>query len=407
MDRSRRRLVLIWLATTAAAVVALLVVYGAVVGVPELAGRTEPETLLEQPESLFADPGMLGTAIEIRVTRTIAACMEARGFKYRGPAAVDGLEETLDPAVDGYGIATGPAGGEVLLGEGGPTVFERDAYEQALYGAGLAGAGDPGGCAAVGAAELQASLATLQSLPYSIEQLEADARNHPEMAAGLSGWSACMAAKGYTAAAPEDLIADLADRLSRAGPDEARALAEEERRTASDDFACRSEHLDPATEAVAAELAPAFVAANREQLEELMPPEPAAIGPGVIPEGLGTGDIQVTLIWTAAVDLDLAATDPAGANINYGNKTSPSGGRLDRDANFPCTNIEPNPVENIFWPEGGAPRGSYRVFVRYQSSCGSAGDVGFRLIVQVGGSVVIDEQRTLGPRSTFETEFGF
>ncbi len=410
MDHSKRRLVLIWLATSAAVAVAALVAYRAVVRVPELAGRTAPETVLENPEMLFEDPGLLGTAVEIRVTRAISSCMAARGFEYRGPAVVKDLDEVLDPETDGYGIATGPAGGEVTLGDGGADGFDRDAYEQALYGGVLASSTSPGGCAAVGAAELAAALAILESLPYSIEQLEADTLAHPAMVSGLQAWSSCMAGKGYSADSPADLIADLTDRLSRATPEEAGALADEERLTATADFSCREATIDPATEVVAGELAPAFVAANRDELESLMPPEPADPGEFTVPADLGSGDVQVTLFWTAPVDLDLKVTDPEGFLISFSDRTSPSGGQLDRDANYPCgSNVTSSPVENIFWPEGEALRGGYGVQVWYTSPCSTGGGpVDFTLIVRVGGRTVIEESSSLdGSGSSYTTEFGF
>lgn len=405
MEHPRRRLVLVWLATTAAVAIAALVGYRALVRVPELAGRTAPEALLEHPEALFEDPGLIGTAVEIRVTRAISACMAARGFDYRGPAAVDGLDDTIDPAVDGYGIATGPAGGAVTLGDGGADRFERDAYEQALYGSSL-DAGAAGGCAAVGAAELDAAMAEIAAMPYSIEQLEADTLAHPAMVAGLEAWSACMAGRGYEAASPADLISGLVERLATATPEEARALADEERRTAAADFACRDAHLTGAAEEAAAELAPAFVEANRPQLENLMPPEQAEWEEVTVPTDLGTGDVQVTLLWTDGVDLDLRVTDPTGAWVSYQNRTSSTGGQLDRDANRSCGGIVADPVENVFWPEGEAPRGGYAVTVTLYSTCSLEGPFPFTVVVKAGGRVVLQEARTIGSGSvTLEFDY--
>jgi len=406
MDRSTRRLILIWLVSTAAVTIAVLVAYRSVIRVPELAGRAAPETLLDDPERLFDDPGLIGTAVEIRVTRVIAACMQARGYDYQGPAAVDGLDDTLDPAAHGYGISTGPAGGSVTLGNGGASRFERDGYEQALYGSTLDGGGNPGGCASAGAAELDAALATIESLPYSIEQFEADALAHPAMVSGLSQWSECMQREGYTADTPIDLIADIAERLSRATPEQALALADEERRVAVADFACRDQHLAPAVATVAEALAPAFVEANREQLEDLMPPEQAVIDEVTIPTDLGTGDVQVTLLWDSAADLDLKVQDPEGFSINYGTRTSPTGGNLDRDANRSCSSYDPEPVENIFWPAGEAPRGGYSVQVNLYAACGTPLPIDFTLIVRADGRVLIHQEVSLDGGS-FTTEFRY
>jgi len=68
---------------------------------------------------------------------------------------------------------------------------------------------------------------------------------------------------------------------------------------------------------------------------------------------LGTGDVQVTLRWNTPVDLDLHVIDPLGEEIYFRYTFSPSGGTLDVDANAGCTND--TPVENVFWPTGGAP----------------------------------------------------
>ncbi len=49
------------------------------------------------------------------------------------------------------------------------------------------------------------------------------------------------------------------------------------------------------------------------------------------------------------------------------------------------------PTENIFWPEGDSPARTYRVHVVEFDDCGDP-DVSWRLVVQVGGRVVLDER---------------
>jgi hypothetical protein len=78
---------------------------------------------------------------------------------------------------------------------------------------------------------------------------------------------------------------------------------------------------------------------------------------------LGRGDVQATLSWTGDCDLDLHVTDPSGTEIYYGNPTSTTGGQLDVD-DIPVAGATGNHIENVFWPTGGAPRGSYSAFVR-------------------------------------------
>ncbi|MGD1853826.1 MAG: hypothetical protein ACFB2W_06190 [Leptolyngbyaceae cyanobacterium] len=84
---------------------------------------------------------------------------------------------------------------------------------------------------------------------------------------------------------------------------------------------------------------------------------------------LQTGDIQVTLRWNTDDDLDLIVVDPAGSIIDFGSPTSPSGGQLDVDANGFCQTQSFTPVENIFWPTGGAPDGEYLAYVTLAIPC--------------------------------------
>lgn len=84
---------------------------------------------------------------------------------------------------------------------------------------------------------------------------------------------------------------------------------------------------------------------------------------------VGTGDVQVSVSWTGASDVDLHVYDPNGEQVYFGNPAATSGGRLDLDSNAAC-NIDNVNNENIVWPVGGAPRGEYRVVVDYWADCG-------------------------------------
>jgi hypothetical protein len=86
--------------------------------------------------------------------------------------------------------------------------------------------------------------------------------------------------------------------------------------------------------------------------------------------GAKTGDVQFSLSWDNRNDLDLHCIDPKGAEIWYSHTESTlTGGRLDHDANVDGSTS--SPVENIFWPVGGAPAGIYQVFVVYYAQHGS------------------------------------
>jgi hypothetical protein len=399
MSRSRNTLVAIWLASAVVVTLAAVTLYNSATRIPEFAGRLDPATIYTDPAALFRDPGLLGTAVEIEVTRAVRACMATAGFRYRGPVEVEALRALIDPEREGYGIAAGADVSRPTL-QAGPSRSQRAAYEQALYGSSLESGEGGGGCAAAGRQALDTAVATLQSLPYSIARLETEALAHPAYQEALARWVECMADRGYSVASPETLVTEMYDRISRVSGDDARALADEERQTAADDFACRRGTIDAAMPEVAADLAPAFVEENRAKLQTLIPADTAGL-----PSGLGTGDVQVTLVWQNRADLDLYVTDPSGEIVYYGNDTSASGGQLDRDANYPCGQVTSPAAENVFWPTGSAPSGTYTAEVGYTSDCGVEGTTTFRLVIQVAGRVVEEITATVEPGGEYRVSF--
>jgi hypothetical protein len=81
-----------------------------------------------------------------------------------------------------------------------------------------------------------------------------------------------------------------------------------------------------------------------------------------------TGDVQVSVAWDAASDVDLHVVDPRGEEIFYANPVSASGGQLDVDSNPACL-LDGRQIENIRWGSS-APGGSYTVRVDYWDACG-------------------------------------
>jgi hypothetical protein len=108
---------------------------------------------------------------------------------------------------------------------------------------------------------------------------------------------------------------------------------------------------------------------------------------------LGTGDVQVTLRWDNTADLDLHVIDPAAEEIWFGSSSSTSGGQLDVDANAGCSGDPP--VENIYWPTGGAPSGTYQVSVVYYGPCDASGPVNYEVTILVDGQTVDVHNGTL------------
>jgi hypothetical protein len=89
----------------------------------------------------------------------------------------------------------------------------------------------------------------------------------------------------------------------------------------------------------------------------------------------GIGDVKVTLSFDRLHDLDLHVIEPSGDQIFYHTPGSTTGGQLDLDSGANCLPSDYN-TENVFWPPGGAPSGTYRVSVQNFQQC-SPGEIKF------------------------------
>lgn len=139
--------------------------------------------------------------------------------------------------------------------------------------------------------------------------------------------------------------------------------------------------------------------------DDVVPGPPATTAPPTVatsePPVLGTGDVQVTLNWTGDIDVDLHVVDPTGAEIAYPTPTSASGGELDVDRIPSAGDLGPH-VENVFWPSGGAPAGTYQVFVRALSGYEST-TADFTVDVLVNGVRVTGTGGTISASTTSDT----
>jgi hypothetical protein len=153
-----------------------------------------------------------------------------------------------------------------------------------------------------------------------------------------------------------------------------------------------------------------------ELIEQVAPPEEATEEPTGEPdeedvpeivEEVGTGDVQITLLWDSEVDLDLHVLDPDGNEIFHSVPSAANSGQLDVDANYPCDVATSSPVENVFWPPGEAPRGHYEVWIEFWGRCDTGRDEqSYELIVRVDGEVYERLTGTIGA-DDWEEVFSF
>jgi len=98
----------------------------------------------------------------------------------------------------------------------------------------------------------------------------------------------------------------------------------------------------------------------------------------------GTGDVAFRLLWEGRSDLDLLVEDPVGECVFYANPSSPAGGVLDVDCNAGSDRICEHPIENVYWPTGTAPAGTYRLWVQAHALIPAEAPLPYRLLVLRG-----------------------
>jgi len=112
----------------------------------------------------------------------------------------------------------------------------------------------------------------------------------------------------------------------------------------------------------------------------------------------GNGEVQVTLRWDTDTDLDLHVLEPTAngsCEISYADpnrlgQPSMCGavGSLDLDSNAGCA-IDGVNVENVIYPPGPAPSGTYTVQVENFDACSVPGVLPFEVTVRANGQVQV------------------
>ncbi len=137
---------------------------------------------------------------------------------------------------------------------------------------------------------------------------------------------------------------------------------------------------------------------------------PQALPDDVQALDLPAGNIEVTLVWNSAADLQLLVRDPAGESVFDDAPQIRSGGALGAAGNVNCTVADTTPVSYIYWPQTITPRaGAYEVDVWFQNECNDTTAVNFTLYITVGGQQVsvqsLPSNRTFLPTEHYITSF--
>ena len=122
---------------------------------------------------------------------------------------------------------------------------------------------------------------------------------------------------------------------------------------------------------------------------------------------LPQGDIEVSLLWSTAADLQLLVRDPIGEAVFDDAPFSGSGGILQENGNVNCIAAASGvPLSYIYWPTGRLRPGTYEIEVWYQNACSDfPAPTEFTLVVEVAGETIATERRLPLVDQRFVTSF--
>lgn len=117
---------------------------------------------------------------------------------------------------------------------------------------------------------------------------------------------------------------------------------------------------------------------------------------------LEDGGIDISLQWSAAVDLNLEVRDPVGGTLYFDSLTVPSGGTHSGNTNGLCEDATADvPTEGSAWPQGYVPVGSYEVIIYYEQQCEVGGPQTFTLKASVNGEESQSVSGVLNPGQNY------
>lgn len=126
-------------------------------------------------------------------------------------------------------------------------------------------------------------------------------------------------------------------------------------------------------------------------------------------EVLTATGLQVKLTWNSEANMDLEVRDSVGGSVYFDTPTAASGGQfVGTNANSVCNSRTASaPTEQVQWPAGVVPSGSYEMLVYYQplQDCPTTDSVAFTIDATVDGKVVPTFEGILDPNEVFIASF--
>lgn len=148
-----------------------------------------------------------------------------------------------------------------------------------------------------------------------------------------------------------------------------------------------------------------FFTQCKKAVEEIIDPNPGGGGGPVLAGNPGNPRFNLQFSNGNSVDLDLHVRTPNNTEIYFGN-TSGQNGSLDVDCI--CGSCGTTGNENIFWTNGTAPSGTYKVWVNYYSDCsGTNSASNYTLRVLQNSTVIATYTGTLSPSATNSPTYSF
>jgi hypothetical protein len=119
---------------------------------------------------------------------------------------------------------------------------------------------------------------------------------------------------------------------------------------------------------------------------------------------LTANGMQIALTWNSIANLDLEVRDPVGGSVFFSTPNAPSGGQFGVNVNSVCNNRTADaPTEQIVWPAGALPTGSYELLVYYQplADCPTTDPASFEIQIQLDGQAIEPIAGNLLPNEIF------